>query len=47
MNKSLKECQEKQEQTNTQVKKAVQDLKMEIGAIKKTQLEGILDMEIL
>ena len=42
INKSLKE---NQENTSKQVKETVQDLKTKIDVIKKTQTEGILDIE--
>ena len=43
INTSLRDNQEKK-QTNNLVEKTVQDLKMEIEAIKKKQMEGILEM---
>ena len=43
-NKSLKETQET---TIKQVKQKVQDLKTEIESIKKTQTEGIQEMQNL
>ena len=46
-NKSLKEIQENTIKQVKEMNKTVQDLKMEIEAIKKTQTEGILEMENL
>jgi hypothetical protein len=47
MNKSLKEIQENTIKQMKEMNKTVQDLKIEIEAIKKTLTEGILDMENL
>ena len=47
MNKSLKEIQENTIKQVKEMNKTVQDLKMEIEAIKKTQTEEILEMENL
>ena len=46
MKKSLEEMNESLEENHSkEMNKTVQDLKMEIEAIKKTQTEGILEME--
>ena len=45
MNKSLNESQENKQ--ILEMNKTVPDLTMEIEAIKKTQTEGILEMEAL
>ena len=48
MKKSLEEMNESLEENHSkEMNKTVQDLKMEIEAIKKTQTEGILEMENL
>lgn len=47
MNRSLKEIQENTIKQVKEVNKTVQDLKMKIKAIKKTQSERILEMENL
>ena len=47
MNKFLKEIQENTIKQVNKINKTVQDLKMEIEAIKKTQTEAILEMENL
>ena len=47
MNNSLKEIQENIIKQVKKMNKTVQDLKMEIEAIKKIQTEGILEMENL
>ena len=47
MNKFLKEIQENTIKQVNKINKTVQDLKMEIEAIKKTQTEGILEIENL
>ena len=46
-NKTLKEIQEILTKQVKEMNKTVQDLKMEIEAIKKTQTEEILEMENL
>ena len=45
MNKSLKECQEKTNKQLKEMNETVQDLKIEIKAIKKTKIEEILEMK--
>ena len=47
ISKSLKETEENTIKQVKEINKTVQDLKMEIEAIKKTQTEGILEMENL
>ena len=50
INKSLKECQESQEKKNRyrklfktwKAKETIQDLKMKMEAVKKTQMEEIM-----
>ena len=46
-NKSLRDIQENTIKQVKEIDKNVQDLKVEINAIKKTQAEGILKMENL
>ena len=43
----IKESQKSQENTIKQLKETVQDLKTELVTIKKTQTEGMLEMEKL
>jgi hypothetical protein len=47
VNESLKEIQKNSMKQVMEINKTVQDLKMEAEAIKKTQTEGILEMEDL
>ena len=47
MNESLKEIQKNSMKQVMEINKTVQDLKMEAEAIKKTQTEGILEIENL
>jgi predicted nucleic acid-binding Zn-ribbon protein len=47
MNKSLKEIQEHKIKQVKRMNKTIQDLKMEIEAIKKTQTKEILEIENL
>lgn len=47
MNKSLKEIQENTNKQFKEMNKTVQDLKMEMEAIKKIETEGILEMKNL
>jgi len=47
INKSLKEIQENTIRQVKEISKTVQDLKVEIETIKRTQTEGILEMENL
>ena len=47
MSKSINDTLGNQEKTIKQVMETVQELKTEMGAMKKTQTEGQLDMENL
>jgi chromosome segregation ATPase len=47
INNSLKEIQENTDKQVTELNKVIQDLKMEVETIKKTQMEANLEMENL